>query len=205
MKPLKNSIERQLEILQPCSASKLQPSLENTAFRDEEEQRDYAVVVAHRLLGGYSNAQAADASVFAEAIEDMFAKFPIHIQKEALQALRREHPRWMPQPGEVYAICNRLQAEEFDRKRWGALVKQQLEARRADEAARLPYLRPKAIVGPVAPPPRMPRKPSDEEYEGRDSQVRAIWRDVADGKIDEVKAERRIEALGSPGHRGQPP
>jgi hypothetical protein len=153
------------------------------------------VLCTAKLSRGYSNAQAGDALGFAEAIEDMFARFPVHIQKEAVRVLPIEHPKWMPQPGEVYHVCGRLAAEEFRRQRRETQIKQQLEARRADEAAGLPYLRPKAITGPVQTPPVAPAKPSDEQHEARDSQVRAVWRDFADGKIDEAEAERRIEAI----------
>jgi hypothetical protein len=194
MQKLKHDTAKPLEILRQSNASKLQPSLENTAFR-EEERRDCAVVVAHRLLGGYSNAQAADALVFAEAIEDMFAKFPVHIQKEALRVLPIEFPKWMPQPGEVYHVCERIAAEEYRRQRRERQIRETLAARRADEAAGLTYHRPKSITGTVAAPPALPGKSSDLEHEARDNLIRAVWRDVVDGKIDEAEAQRRIDAL----------
>ena len=162
---------------------------------EDEQRRDCAVLCSAKLLRGYSNAQAGDALGFAEAIEDMFARFPVHIQKEAVRILPVEHPKWMPQPGEVFHVCERLAGEEFRQQRRETQLKQQLEARRADEAAGLPYLRPKAITGTVAAPPSTP---SNAEHEARDSLVRAIWRDVADGKIEEAEAQRRIDALAAP-------
>ena len=188
------------------STTKLQPSLENTvAFSEEEQRRDCAVLCTAKLTANYWNAKAADALGFAEAVEDMFARFPIQVQKQALRELPTLYPTWLPQAGEVFQVCERMAQAEYRRQQREENIRKQLEARRADEAAKLPYLQPKAITGPVQAPPAAHVKPFDEEHEARDSLVRAIWRDVADGKIDEVQAERRIEALGSPGHRGQPP
>jgi hypothetical protein len=180
-------------------APELLPPGKNTAFENEERRRDCAVLSTEKLVRGYSNAQAGDAFGFAEAIEDMFARFEPHIQVTAIHVLRIEFPKWMPQPGEVYHVCDRLAAEEFRRQRRETQIKQQLEARRADETAGLPYLRPKAIAGPAAAPVDgvvlPPAKPSDEGHEARDSQIRPIWRLVAEGRITEEEAEQRIRAI----------
>jgi hypothetical protein len=194
MQKLNGPTEKPLEILPLFKERKPELYYENTALIEERKRRDCAVVVAHKLLGGYSNAQAGDAVVFAEAVEDMLAKFPINIQKEALTRLRIEHPKWMPQPGEVYAVCERIAAEDFRRQRRETQIREQLEERRKADALGLTCY-PKAIAGPVAPPPRPPPKPSDEQREACDSQVRGVWREFADGKIDEVEAERRIEVI----------
>lgn len=178
MQRLKNPIGKQLEMLRPSQTPGLQGSLGNTAFDEAERRRDYAVVATAKLLRGYSNAQAADPLGFAEAIEDMLARFPTHIQKEAVRILPIEFPKWMPQAGEVYHVCERIAGEEFRRERRETQIREQLEARRADEAAGLPYLSRKAITSPAAAPPQAHKKPCDDEHEARDSLVRAVWRAV---------------------------
>jgi hypothetical protein len=177
----------------------LPQSPKNTAMTEEEQRCDCATLCATKLAGSYWNAKANDAIGFAEALEDMFARFAVHIQKQALRELPTLYPTWLPQPGEVFQVCERIAAEDFRRQRREKQLKEQLEARRADEAAGLPYLREKAIAGPIGPPLTgtvLPAaKLSDEEQEARDAQVRAIWRDVADGKIDDAEAELRINAV----------
>jgi hypothetical protein len=165
---------------------------------EQEQRRDCAVLCTTRLAAHYWNAKAADPLGFAEAVEDMFARFPIHVQKQALRELPTLYPTWLPQAGEVYQVCERIAQAEWRRQQREANIKAQLEARRADEAAGLPYLRPRAITGPAPAAPPLPRKPSDAEHEARDSLVRPIWREVADGVIDETEAQRRIDELPKP-------
>jgi len=93
-------------------------------------------------------------------------------------------------PWRLVEVCRREQRE--------ANIRAELAGRRADEAAGPPNPRPKAITGAVAAPPLSPSKPRDAEHEALDSLVRAVWRDVADGKIGEEEAQRRIEALARP-------
>jgi hypothetical protein len=122
----------------------------------------------------------------------MFAKFDPHIQVAAIDRLRIEHLKWMPQPGEVYAVCNRLQAEEFDRRRWDRLVSEQLEDRRRADQLGLPCQRPMAIADPApAPPPPRP----DVEDDARRSQVCAVYAEWGAGKLTDAEAERRIDAI----------
>jgi hypothetical protein len=161
---------------------------------EADQRRDCAALCATKLAANYWNAKAADPLGFAEAIQDMFARFPVHVQKQALRELPTLYPTWLPQAGEVFQVCERIAAEEFRRHRRETQLKEQLEARQAE--ARLPYLRPKAITGPVTAPPPALAKLSDEQHEARDSQVRAVWRACADGAIDEAEAQRRIEAIG---------
>jgi hypothetical protein len=67
-------------MLQRSPTRGLPGSLKNMATEDEQ-RRDCAVLCSAKLLRGYSNAQAGDALGFAEAIEDMFARFPVHSKR----------------------------------------------------------------------------------------------------------------------------
>jgi hypothetical protein len=183
--------------LRTSSTKELPASPENTAT-EQEQRHDCAVLCTARLAANYWNSKAADPLGFAEAVAGMFARFPVHIQMQALTELPKLYPTWLPQAGEVYQVCEGIAQAEWRRQQRESNIKAQLEARRADEAAGLLYLRPKAITGPAPVAPPLPRKPSDTEHEARDSLVRAIWREVADGAIDETEAQRRIDALPRP-------
>jgi hypothetical protein len=187
----------QLSLISKTNAPPGSPK--NTAMTEAEQRRDCAVLCATKLTKNYWNAKAADPLGFAEAVEDMFSRFPVEVQKQALRELPTLYPTWLPQAGEVFQVCERIAAEEFRRQRRETQIKEQIEARRADEALCLPYLQPKAIAGPpVAPPPEPPRKPSDEEHNARSEQGKAIWAEWHAGKIDDAEAQRRFEASNLP-------